>query len=126
VNSIPQKSGPAASDREQVIARLISEVKSGRELVAEQKARIAILEAQVAIEQKNSASLKVSYSAAGREIESLRKSSALLEQAIALHVQTIGILTDQRDQAKKQARKARKQAVVTTVIAVALSILRFG
>ena len=111
--------------REQLLARLIAEVRAGRALVGAQRSRIAALEAQAEAEQKNAASLFASYSAATREIEQLRTSVAHMEKAIALHQQTISILEDRNTQLKAEARKSRRRAVVATIAAAAATALRF-
>ena len=101
-----------------MIARLIAEVKAGRELTAEQRGQIDALAAQLKAEQANTASLTKSYELAEREIASLRQSVEFLQTAIKLHEQTVAILTNDNGRLKKEAHKARKQAAVAGVVAV--------
>lgn len=111
-----EKSSPVGY--EETIARLIAEVKAGRELVQSQREQIASLEKQIEVEQANAASLSKSYVDAQREITQLRTATAALERAINLHEQTIEILKTARAEAEAKARKANKRAGLATVIAV--------
>lgn len=131
--SIQGNASPAASESnsapanspEQTVARLVAEVRAGRELIAEQRAALAALEEQVRIEQANSASVAASYASAQREIEQLRSSINHLERAIRLHEQTIALLTTDRDRARAGERRANRRALWATVGAVASIAIKF-
>jgi predicted transcriptional regulator len=109
-----------------LIARLVAEVQTGRALVAEKKAEISALEAQLTTERANGASLSKSYASAEKEIERLRSATDALLRAVALHEQTIKLLTDAKEKAEHKARKSNKRAVVATLAAVGMALFKFG
>ena len=115
-NSTPAQGSPVVSD-EQLIAQLVGEVKTGRELIRAQREQIAALEAQVAAEKANGTSLATSYKAAEREIEQLRKSIGFLERAVGLHEQTVAVLQSDNERLKGEARKSRRRAALAGLIA---------
>lgn len=97
---------------------------AGRTLVASQKEQIVALEAQLAQERANGASLSKSYADAEREITNLRTATAALERAITLHEQSIAILKSETERAQKEAKKQRKRATLATIVAVGSTLLR--
>lgn len=110
---------------EQQISRLIREVKAARRLIREQNAQIESIEAQLSAEQKNSTSFSASYEAALRELDSLRNAILSLRETIEAKNETIAALTRQRDKERARARKANKRAVLATIGAAAVLVLRF-
>jgi septal ring factor EnvC (AmiA/AmiB activator) len=126
-SSTPTNPSPAASEpltHEQTLARLIAEVKELRQLVETQRAERDALSAKLEAEQKYSTSLERSYGSAQREIDTLNRSIEHFEKAIALNEKTVALIEKQRDDAKRDAKRSRKQAAVATVVAV-IGILKF-
>lgn len=109
---------------ERQISRLISEVRAGRKLTADQNTEISALEDRLKAELENSASLERSYDAAVREIASLRKALDFADKAIAAKDETIATLKDQRDEARKKAKSANKRAAIAAVVAAAPVIVK--
>ena len=124
----PASSRPNAStgaNDEQLIARLLGEVKAGRALVATQKEQLAALEAQAETQRVNGISLSASYTEAAREITHLRQSIGLMEKVIGLHEQTVAILQSREDELKKEVKRQRKRATLSTLVAIGSVALRF-
>jgi septal ring factor EnvC (AmiA/AmiB activator) len=120
-NSTPTSASPAASNLqtpEQAISGLIAEVKTLRSLVLEQRQERDDLQSALDTEKAFSASLEKSYAAAEREISTLNRSIDHLDKAIALNEKTIGLVEKQRDEAKADAKRSRKHAMLATAIAV--------
>ncbi len=103
---------------ERQIARLIGELRAGRNLSAEQSAEITALQDRLQAELANSVSLDKSYASAVREIASLRAALNFAQQAIDSQKETISELKGQRDQARKDAKSAKRKAVVTTLLTI--------
>jgi septal ring factor EnvC (AmiA/AmiB activator) len=110
---------------EALLARIVGEVKTSRVLLDARKSQVVALENELAIEKANSASLDKSYKAAEREISFLRDSVTHLEEAIASKEQVIALLTTQRDEARRSAKKANKRAAISTAASIALLLMRF-
>lgn len=108
-----------------MIARLVGEVAAGRALTAEQRAQIDALDAQLKAEQANAASLSKSYEGAKGEIATLRQAVDLLQAAIKLHEQTAAILTTDNARLKSEAKRSRKQAAASGVVAILAVLSRF-
>jgi len=104
---------------DQAIALLIADLKELRKLheetKAERDAAVAALEAEKAERQ----SAERSYSSAEKQIATLNQSIGHLERAIALHEKTIALVEKQRDDAKADAKRSRKVAIVSALITAA-------
>lgn len=111
---------------DQTIAILIADVKDLREILDKTKTErddaIAALESEKA-ERK---SLERSYASAENQIATLNRSIAHLEKALALHEKTIGLVEKQRDEAKAEAKRSKKHAVVASIVAAASLLKLFG
>jgi chromosome segregation ATPase len=128
-NASPAASNTPASNRateeltpDQAIASLIADLKDLRriheETKAERDAAVAALEAEKAERQ----SVDRSYASAEKEIATLNRSIAHLERAIALHEKTIALVEKQRDDAKAEAKRSKKIALLTA-LALAAKVL---
>lgn len=104
---------------EQQIARLITEIKASRELVNTQRVHTAALEDLLVAEQKNSASLSISYEFAQRENATRQMAIDSLQSAIQAKSETVAVLTTQRDKERRRAGKANKRLLFTIAAAVA-------
>ncbi len=126
-NSTLAASTPAVSEsREQVVAQLIAEVKTGRVLVESLRAERDALSAQVEAEKQNSASIQKSYDSAQAEIAAKDKAIGHLERAIALHEKTVALLQDSNAGLKAEVKKHKKRAVLATLVvigSIALKVL---
>lgn len=100
-------------------------MKAGRALVATQKEQLAALEAQAETQRVNGISLSASYTEAAREITHLRQSIGLMEKVIGLHEQTVAILQSREDELKKEVKRQRKRATLSTLVAIGSVALRF-
>jgi hypothetical protein len=122
-SSTQEPDSPAASNSplttDQTVALLIADQKQLRKLYdatkIERDAAVAALE----VEKKNSASLERSYKAAESQIETLNLALDRYEKAMALYDRTIALVEKQRDDAKKEAKRSRKVAIVSALIAAA-------
>ncbi len=139
-NSTPASDSPAASSAthelghtkapqreltpDQTIAQLIADLKDLRELHEATKVERDAAVAALATEKAVSASLDRSYAAAEKQIDTLNRSISHLEKAISLHEKTIAMVEKQRDQAKAEAKRSRKVAVLS-VLALAVKIIFF-
>ena len=93
-------------------------MKELRELYALTKTERDDAVASLELEQANSASLEKSYAGAEREIATLNRAIERYEAAMALYEKTIGLVEKQRDDAKADAKRSRKHALVATAVAV--------
>lgn len=89
--------------------------------VAERDAAVAALED----EKKYSASVDRSYTLAQQQIATLNRSIEHYERAIALNEKTIALVEKQRDEAKAEAKRSRKAAIIATIVAAATMFARF-
>lgn len=110
---------------DETIAFLLKQNADAKDVIAAGDKRIADLEAELAVEKENSASISKSYDSAVSEISSLKTSNAALARAVAINEDTIAKLqTDnqkQRDKAKRATRdKWKVIAVGAGVIALKL------
>ncbi|HEY0051188.1 MAG TPA: hypothetical protein VGB68_17975 [Pyrinomonadaceae bacterium] len=106
---------------------MIQKNKEARELISKQEKRIETLEAEVAAEKENSASIGKSYESAKSEIALLKESNAALSRAVALNEQTIELLKE--DNAKqrglvKKANKEKWKARFAAAFLIAIQLLR--
>lgn len=120
-----QTSNTVTEDK--TVAFLIQKNKEARELISKQEKRIETLEAEVAAEKENSASIGKSYESAKSEIALLKESNAALSRAVALNEQTIELLKE--DNAKqrglvKKANKEKWKARFAAAFLIAIQLLR--
>ena len=89
-------------------------------MIEQQDVRISDLEAELAVEKENSASIGKSYESAKSEIASLKTSNAALARAVAINEDTIAAL--QTDNAKQRGRAKKANADKWKVIAAASGV----
>lgn len=89
-------------------------------LIAERDAAIKALEE----EKKVRASVELSYSRAEKTIATLNSAIEHLESAIAIKDQVVAELKEQRDNARKDAKRANKRAAILTTILVVREVAR--
>lgn len=110
---------------EELIARIVREIKMGRAAVANLKAENASLRKQLDAEGANANSLSVSYEDAKREIANNEKAIGMLSHAVELNEQTIAILKSDNSRLRAEAKRARKTAMIATIVSVGTIALRF-
>lgn len=112
--------------REETVAYLINQNKAANELIAAQKNRITDLEAEVADERENSASLGKSYEAAKSEISSLKSANEALSRAVSINEQTIELLKDENAKQKDKAKRANRDKWKAIIVAAGVIALKFA
>ena len=120
----PASASPAAGSNEelspdQVIRLLIDRLNEERKICAATKKERDEAVAAYEVEKKNSASLQVSYNRSEEEISRLDKALEHQERAAALYEKAIATVEKQRDDAKKDAKRSRKIALIATLITIA-------
>ena len=93
-------------------------------MIAAQEARINDLEAEVAAERENSASIGKSYEAAQSEISSLKKSNEALARAVAINEDTIAKLQADNSKQREKAKNAEKTKWKVIAVAAGVIILK--
>jgi chromosome segregation ATPase len=88
---------------------LIQQNENAREVIGKQEKRITDLEAELAAEKENSASLGKSYESAKSEIVSLKQSNEALSRAVSINEQTIELLQADNAKQREKAKKANKE-----------------
>lgn len=124
VNSQTRSSNTVASD--ETISFLLKQNDNAREVIAAQENRIKELEAEVAVERENSASIGKSYESAKSEISSLKQSNEALSRAVSINEQTIALLQADNQKQKEKAKRATRdkwKAVAVAAGAIALKFL---
>lgn len=111
--------------RDNTIAYLIEQNKSANELIEKQNTRIKDLEAELAAEKENSTSLEKSYAGAIGEIDSLKRSNATLERAVAMNESTIELLKADNEKQRAKVKKANKEKWKAYAIAAGAIALKF-
>ena len=111
--------------RGKTVAFLIEQNKNACEVIALQERRITDLEAELAAEKENSASLGKSYESAKNEIASLKESNAALARAVKINEGTIALLQEDNAKQRAKADKANKEKWKARVIAVIAIASRF-
>lgn len=108
---------------EQTIAVLIADLKELRQLHELTKAERDKAIAASETEKKFSASTERSYAAAESQIATLNRALAHQDKAIALQEKTIALVEKQRDDAKREAKRSRKLALLFGAVAAAKILL---
>jgi hypothetical protein len=129
-NSTPEKNSNSANvevdaGAEQVIARLVREAKTSRELIDAFENELKKREKQIELEKQNSASIEKSYAGAERELATLRLALDVLRAAFDNQGKALAVVTDQRDKERAGRKKANKRAAIATIGSFALIILKF-
>ena len=78
-------------------------------------------QAALALENENSTSLGKSYASAEREIATLNRALDRYAAAVALYEKAVGQIEAQRDQARTDAKRARKRAALATAALAAIT-----
>jgi chromosome segregation ATPase len=77
------------------------------------------------LEKSNSASLNKSYALAEREISTLNKALDRYAAAVALYEKSISMIETQRDEARADAKKAKKKTALTSLALIGLIAMKF-
>lgn len=114
---------PAASETaeltpDQVIRLLVDKLNEERQIHEATKKERDEAVAALEIEKQNSASFARSYQAAENQIARMDRALQHSERAIALYEKTIAMVEKQRDDAKKEAKRSRKIAALSTLITI--------
>lgn len=111
--------------KDETVAFLIQQNENAREVIGKQEKRIETLEAELAAEKENSASIGKSYESAKSEIASLKQSNEALSRAVALNEQTIELLKEDNAKQRDKAKKANKEKWKARAVAAAVIALQF-
>jgi chromosome segregation ATPase len=101
---------------QQTIAILLADLRELRNLLEKTKAERDAAVTAYDSEKAERESFERSYASAEKQIATLNRSIEHVEKAIALHEKTIAMVEKQRDEAKAEAKRSRKNAVVSTLI----------
>ena len=104
---------------EQTKALLIADLKELRKLHEETKAERDAAVAALEAEKTERQSAERSYAKAENQIATLNRAIEHQEKAMALYEKTIALVEKQRDDAKADAKRSRKVAIVSALIAAA-------
>lgn len=125
LNAVSQTKSSSTVSIDQTIAFLLKENEDNKNLIVAKERRIADLEALVAVEQENSASVGKSYEAAKSEIANLKSANESLRKAVSLNEQTIALLQSDNSKQKEKAKKATKAKWKAYAVAAGVIALKF-
>lgn len=110
---------------DETVSFLLSQNEAAKNVIAASEKRIADLEAEIVIEQENSASIGKSYESAKTEIANLRSANESLREAVALNKNTIALLQTDNAKQKEKAKKATKDKWKAIAVAAGVIALKF-
>jgi hypothetical protein len=113
------EAAPADLTPDQVIRLLVDRLNEERQIHEATKKERDEAVAALEIEKQNSASIARSYKIAEDQIARMDRALQHSERAIALYEKTIAMVEKQRDDAKKEAKRSRRIAVISTAVTIA-------